>query len=632
MRRWFARLAIHRKLFVVSLLVTTVALVLATLSLAVVDLVRYRATATGDTGSLAEVLAENSAAAVAFNDPGAARTTLATVRRRPTVQRACLYLPDGSLFAGFERSPQFACPPAMPREVTWRVVAGSAPVRRNDRVLATVYVERDLQELGTRMAIAGITGLGMVVLVGSVTLALANRLHRTVTRPITQLASVARSIQPDAREVALPDITASDDEVGDLVRAFTDMLRRLHDGNARLVESNQMLRRQRADREQLLAREREANRLKDEFLAAVSHELRTPLNAITGWVQVLATTNPQAATTAKAIESIARNARAQARVIEDLMDVSRIATGKLNIRFDVVDLREVAESAVEAARAPARAKRIALALRAPDDVCFVNGDRDRLQQIVGNLLSNAIKFTPQGGMVSVALTHASGSYELTVTDTGIGIPASFLPHVFDRFRQADGSSTREYSGLGLGLSIVKELTELHGGVVTASSPGPNLGASFTVRLPHLDGLRALDVVPAEAAEDAGTVTLAGIRVLAVDDNADALEVLASSLAHRGADVRVATTGEAAMREWEREPADVLICDLAMPQMDGFAVLRGIQERDRSAGRHTAAIALTAHASSDYSARARDAGFHRHVAKPCDFDELALAVRSAFEQV
>jgi CheY-like chemotaxis protein len=262
----------------------------------------------------------------------------------------------------------------------------------------------------------------------------------------------------------------------------------------------------------------------------------------------------------------------------------------------------------------------------------VNGDRDRLQQVVWNLLSNAIKFTPPGGAVSVSLKLENGTCELSVSDTGAGISPAFLPHVFDRFRQADGSITREHGGLGLGLAIVKELTELHGGVVVAASPGPGLGASFTVRLRQLASRRASGLRPAVPELGPQAMALAGITILAVDDNPDALEVLSASLALRGAEVRTAWGGEEALREWERQPADVLICDLAMPRVDGFDVLRGVRARDKATGRVTAAIALTAHASPAYQARTSEAGFDRHISKPFEVEELVQAVLGALERV
>jgi signal transduction histidine kinase/ActR/RegA family two-component response regulator len=629
-RRWFAQLPIHRKLVVMALEVTTTALVLAMLGLMAIDLWRYRITAKDDTASLARVIAENTSAAVTFKDAEAARNSLSTVRVRPTIQRSCLYLPNGMLFAGFAKSADFTCPASQPSREPWRVVAGAAPVVRNGRVIGTVFVERDLPEIGARIAVAGFTGLGMLLLAGAAAYAVAHRLHRSVSTPITELASAARAIGPESKGELLPQVHAGEDEVGDLVRAFNDMLGRVQYATTRLVESNEQLRRQEADREQLLLREREANRLKDEFLAAVSHELRTPLNAIVGWVQILSTTTANEQTIAKAIASIGRNAKAQTRVIEDLVDVSRIVTGKLNLRFDPVDLREVAESAVDVIRSTAQVKGVTLTVTLPREPCFVSGDRDRLQQIVWNLLSNAVKFTPHGGDASLVLRRLAHGFELEISDTGAGISASFLPNVFDRFRQADGSTTREHGGLGLGLAIVKELSELHGGVVTASSEGANRGATFTVRLPELAGFQPSFSAPIEQTH-AESAILSGVVVLAVDDNIDALDVLATSLASSGATVRMAATGDAALREWDREPADVLICDLAMPHMDGFEVLKGIRARDIARGRVTPVIALTAHASDEYQTRTRAAGFDFHVSKPYQIGDLVRTVLAAMER-
>jgi signal transduction histidine kinase/CheY-like chemotaxis protein len=618
---WFGRLPIHRKLVVMALVVTAAALALATAGLVALDIWRYRDAAEDDTTALAMVVAENTAAAVLFQDQDAARESLASVRVRPMMRRACLYLPDGTLFAGFERAPEFSCAAPQAARRVWTVVAGTAPVTRNDRTIGTVYVERELSDVQARIAVALLSGLVMLLAAGTVATALAHRLHRSVSAPIAELAAAARSVGGGDASDALPSIEPGPDEVGDLVRAFSDMLRRVS-------EANEELRRKEAEREQLLLREREANRLKDEFLAAVSHELRTPLNAILGWVQILGATTASEQTTARAIASIARNAKAQTRVIEDLVDVSRIATGKLTLRFDPIDLREAVEGAVDAIRAAAQVKHIAFSVELPAHVCLVNGDRDRLQQVVWNLLSNAVKFTGTDSSIAIVTRDLGSVYEVVVSDTGRGIPADFLPYVFDRFRQADGSMTREHGGLGLGLAIVKEITELHGGTVEVASPGPGRGATFTVRLPAL--IAAADPTGVLVDPEPGLCAdaLAGVRVLAVDDNQDALDVISAALASAAADVRTASSGAAAVAEWDREPADVLVCDLAMPEMDGYDVLRRIRRRDALAGRFTPAVAISAHAAEEHLARSLRAGFARHLVKPCRNDDLVRAVAAA----
>jgi signal transduction histidine kinase len=315
---------------------------------------------------------------------------------------------------------------------------------------------------------------------------MADRLTRRVSTPIAKLATAAGRIGHEGQDrQPLLDIAAPPDEVGQLVEAFRAMVGRLLESNETLRNEVKERRKVEIEREALLERERQTSRLKDEFLAAVSHELRTPLNAILGWVQMLGTMNPDAAMTAKAVASIGRNARAQTRVIEDLLDVSRIITGKLQLRMEPVDLRTVLEGAVEVIRPAAAAKCIELRAEMPETICLVNGDQDRLRQVFWNLLSNAVKFTPADGTVSIGLRLVDGNYELSVTDNGVGIKPQFLPFVFDRFRQADGSMTREHGGLGLGLSIVKELIEGHGGSVSVTSPGEGQGATFLIRLAPL---------------------------------------------------------------------------------------------------------------------------------------------------
>ena len=613
MKRWFTRLPIHRKLVVMALLVSTVALVIANTGLTIIDAWRYRTTAFDEAVSAARVIAENTAASVRFKDVEGARGSLESLRVRPSVTRACLYLAEGPLFAQFTRSSDLACPPRQPPASDRQMshVAGAAPVTSNDRIIGTVIVERDLSDLWTRLVVAGLTSLAMLILAGSAALLLADRLNRTVSGPITQLAAAARAIRPDDHSFAPPQVAASDDEIGDLVRAFSEMLRRVQTASA--------------EREQLLVREREASRLKDEFLAAVSHELRTPLNAIVGWVQILTTTAASEQTVARGIAAIARNARAQTRVIEDLVDVSRFATGKMNIRFDPVDFREVIDNAVEVSRAAADASGVALRVDVGRDPCLVNGDRDRLQQVVWNLLSNAIKFTLAGGTIDVVLAPVDDVVELRVIDSGGGIPASFLPHVFDRFRQADGSMTREHGGLGLGLAIVKELTELHGGTVAASSEGVGRGSTFTIRLPRMAGTRPERSAAGRRPFGDAASPLAGLHIVAADDNEDSLDVLAEMLSAAGACVRVVAGGAAAIREWEREPADVFLCDLAMPGLDGFEVLKAIRRIDDRDGRRTPAVALTAHVSDDYRRESLRAGFDAHLSKPFDAAHLAAAL-------
>jgi CheY-like chemotaxis protein len=382
-----------------------------------------------------------------------------------------------------------------------------------------------------------------------------------------------------------------------------------------------------AEREVLLERERQASRLKDEFLAAVSHELRTPLNAILGWLQVLSTTPPSEQTLVKALASVRRNAHAQNRVIEDLLDVSRIITGKLELQLAAIDLRAVIESALETMAPTATAKTIHIDSSMPPIACMVHGDYDRLRQIAWNLLSNAVKFTAPGGAIQLRLIPAMDNVVLSVTDTGIGIAAPFLPYVFDRFRQADGSTTRQFGGLGLGLAIVKELTDLHGGTIEVRSEGEGKGSTFILTLPRFVDRPHIDVA---AATVEPLPRLDGVEVLAVDDNLDALEVASAALSEVGASVRQALSADDAMTLWQLAPSDVVLCDLAMPFADGFELLRRLRLTD-VAGASVPVIAVTAYASEHYRQGCLDAGFRAHVAKPYDTAELIRTVARAVER-
>jgi signal transduction histidine kinase/CheY-like chemotaxis protein len=622
MKRWFDNLPVHRKLVAMAVLVSSTAMLIAATGLMILDVVRYRASAQDDAITFARIIAENTAAAVTFRDPADASETLASVRVRDAVTRACIYLEDGRLFVGYERSPDLTCPPTVPLEPAEGSVQAAVPIVRNNRTWGLVHVERDLSDLGARIAVTAASAAAMLVFAGILAFAIAQRLNRTISRPIAELASAASKVGREA-QYEVPQIEAPHNEIGALVHSFQNMVARVRDANEGLLREIDERRRIEAERERLLIREREANRLKDEFLAAVSHELRTPLNAILGWVQILGSTKPDEKTMAKAVSVITRNVHAQTRVIEDLVDVSRIVTGKLPLQLEALDLQLPVEAALEVVRPQGDSKGITIDLHHADRPCIVTGDRDRLQQIVWNLLSNAIKFSDPGGRITVTTRAGESWHEIEVRDEGAGIPPEFLPYVFDRFRQADGSMSREHGGLGLGLAIVRDLTEMHGGTVHVASAGKGTGATFSVRIPA----RAGAIPDAQAATAGNNPELRGVTVLAVDDNPDALEVVAMTLRSAGASVRTATSGAEAIAAWRREPADILLCDLAMPETDGFAVLRQIREYDATRGRTTRAIAVSAHASDDHRRKTNDAGFAHHLAKPYQTNDLLRAVSS-----
>ena len=385
----------------------------------------------------------------------------------------------------------------------------------------------------------------------------------------------------------------------------------------------------------LLYREaQEANRLKDEFLATLSHELRTPLTSILGWTNLLRSVRFDDATAARALETIERNARSQKQLVDDLLDASRIITGKLRLEMRPTELKSVVESACEAARPAAQAKGIELSLALDDAASLVAGDAERLQQVVWNLLSNAVKFTPEGGRVEVRLAREATQARISVTDTGEGIKAEFLPFVFDRFRQADQTTTRTHGGLGLGLAIVRHLVELHGGTVSATSAGEGQGATFAVRLPLLEYAKRGETARSETGQRDGDAaelaarraTLGGLRILVVEDEPDTRVLLGKALERYGATVEACELADEALAALERRSFDCILSDIAMPGEDGYTFIEKLRERDAARGDgQTPAIALTAYAREEDRQRALAAGFQLHLAKPIAPKELAAAV-------
>jgi PAS domain S-box-containing protein len=407
--------------------------------------------------------------------------------------------------------------------------------------------------------------------------------------------------------------------------------------NARLFETAHKAAQ---EREALLESERHArteaeraSAMKDEFLATLSHELRTPLTAILGWAQALRVGKSSEAEMRQGLETIERNARMQTQLIEDLLDMSRITSGKLRLDIQPVDPMQFIEAAIEAVRPAAEAKSIRLQRVLDPGAGPVSGDPSRLQQVVWNLLSNAIKFTPKGGKVQVVLQRVNSQVEIGVTDTGIGIEPQFLPYVFDRFRQADASTTRSVGGLGLGLAIVKQLVDMHGGCVSVASAGPNRGATFTVLLPLAAVHRSSDAVrthPKGLSYDSFDLRcpdLSGITVLVVDDAEDSRVLVQRLLEECHARVLTAASGAEGLRLIDSVHPDVLVSDIGMPDMDGYQFLRAVRALGPDRGGHLPAVALTAFARLEDRTRALRAGYLAHLAKPIEAAELMATLAS-----
>ena len=384
-----------------------------------------------------------------------------------------------------------------------------------------------------------------------------------------------------------------------------------------------------AEREQLLERERlareqaeAANRIKDEFLAVLSHELRTPLNPIIGWIQLLRKGGLDQKISAIALETIERNAKLQTQLIEDLLDISRILQGKLTLKLDAVDLAATIEAAQETVRLAAEAKSIALQAELEPTPRSLWGDANRLQQVIWNLLSNAVKFTPPEGRVHIALTYSDTEAHIIVQDTGKGISPEFLPFVFDTFRQADGTITRTFGGLGLGLAIVRQIVELHGGTVVAQSAGEGSGATFTVRLP----LRATALPVSHSHETTvQPLSLQGVRLLVVDDEADTQALLTFILEQAGARVVAVASAAAALETLQTFIPDVLLSDIGMAEMNGYSLLRQVRSLTPEQGGTIPAIALTAYVGEYDQQQALAAGFQQHLSKPVEPEILVKAI-------
>ena len=395
------------------------------------------------------------------------------------------------------------------------------------------------------------------------------------------------------------------------------------------------------DRSRLLSNEKmarndaeRANRLKDEFLATISHELRNPLNAIMGWAHMMRQGQLSPANVDRAVETIYRNAKSQSQLVADLLDVSRIISGKLRLDVRTVDLIYIVNAAIDSIRPAADAKSIRLQTKLDPAAGPISGDADRLQQIVWNLLTNAVKFTPKGGRIEINLQCVDSHVEIVISDSGIGISKDFLPHVFDRFRQADASTTRIHGGLGLGLSIVHQLVDLHGGTISVQSEGENKGATFTISLPFVGVVNNQEEAePAHSTHSEEIITLAGLpsleglKVLVVDDEADTRELIREVLKECGSEVITSGSVQEALLALEEHKPDILISDLGMPDEDGYSLISKIRALPSDRGGHIPAAALTAYARAEDRMRVLRSGFQFHLPKPVDSAELVTVVAS-----
>ena len=600
----FNRLSIRQRLTLMLMLLSGAVLGLAAVAFVMWDFYRFRADMQADHLTQARVVLENTAAAVTFRDPDAAGETLEMLEIHPHTQVACLYLSSGQLFASrVFRDAVDTCPagatPGLQVTSTRMFVTEQLARGRDTGAMLMIGVDLDghRERIRTQAtAVAGIIAAGLLV-----SFLLANILQRMVARPIGALAATARNIA-DRGDYSIRAAAPSGDEIGVLVQAFN-----------RMLDEIQASQRERAE---LLDREQQANRLKDEFLATLSHELRTPLNAIVGWVHLLRRGQLPAEEAKHALERIDRNAHAQARLVQDLLDVSRITSGKLLLDIRDMDLATVALNAIDACRPAAEARQVLL--QAHFTGAFPTmGDPDRLQQVLWNLITNAVRFTPAHGTVTVSIARADSTDKIEVRDTGAGIEPQFIPFMFEPFRQADAASTRAHGGLGLGLTIVRRLTEMHGGTVSVVSDGLGKGATLTVKLP----VRRPAPAPIPAlAQRHRVASLTDATVLVVDDDPDTLRLLESTLRLAGARPITADSVAEAVRRVHGIPLDAMVSDIAMPGQDGYTLITLLKDR-LGAAMPEATVALTAYASRADRERALAAGFREHLAKPVNPEVL-----------
>jgi signal transduction histidine kinase/ActR/RegA family two-component response regulator len=414
----------------------------------------------------------------------------------------------------------------------------------------------------------------------------------------------------------------------DNARLFKDLREREAQLKAAAQEREQILESERAARSEA----ERLGHLKDEFLATLSHELRTPLNAIQGWATLLRQRTVTQEDLQRGLETIDRNVRAQGQIINDLLDMSRIISGKLHLEVQPVQLHEIITAAIDTVRQSALGKRIRILPVLDSSISLVRGDPNRLQQVLWNLLSNAVKFTPQGGRIQVVLERVNSHAEITVEDSGVGIRPEFLPYVFDRFRQADPTTSRRYGGLGLGLSIVKTLIEMHGGSVRVKSPGENLGSTFVVALPisylqeETQRLRQ-PTIATQALDTIELPRLDKVTVLIVDDEPDGRMLIARILEGRGALPTCASSAEEALAHLRRERYNILLSDIGMPDLDGYELIRQVRALDSDRRAPIPAIAITAYARTEDRQRSLLAGYQMHLAKPIEARELVAAIAS-----
>jgi signal transduction histidine kinase/ActR/RegA family two-component response regulator len=619
------RHSISRKLMLVVLATTFTGLLLSTLGILAYDIRSYQGAWVDDLRTQAELIARNSAPAVSFNDPKAARENLAMLRLRPTILAGAIYGPDGALFASYSRDGErFEVPPQALSQgvrIEGEHIVLSYALSADHELALTVYL-RARYELWERLRnyalILGAVMLGSLLLAGLISL----WLQADFIRPILAVTSVAREVM-QRRDFKLRVKKTTSDEIGVLVDAFNDMLNEVGQRAAALEASNRKLEREMAERRSAEQALRLADKRKDEFLATLAHELRNPLAPLMNGLEIMRLDKSGNAATHKAREVMERQLRQMVRLVDDLLDVSRITTGKLVVRKSRVALQAVLQNAVELSASFIEMRGHTLEVALPEAPVWLDADATRLSQVFSNLLNNAAKYTNAGGRIRVAASVAGGNARVEVTDNGIGIAPTMLPLVFDMFIQADYSLERSNAGLGVGLSLARRLVELHDGRLEAHSDGADCGSTFTVTLPLAHGGAA--PVSASKPGEATSLGLAPRRILLADDNVDFVHSLESLLSGLGQEVCVTHDGEQAYAAAKDFLPEFAFLDIGLPKLNGYGLARRL--RAHAATRDCVLIAVTGWGQERDRELARDAGFDHHMVKPVEPAQLhALLAR------
>ncbi|MBW8900528.1 MAG: response regulator [Massilia sp.] len=606
---------VRGKLILMAVSTTFVALLGASLAMLLFDLRAFQRYWTDDLMTQADIMARVTAPALTFNDEETARQNLAVLRVRPQILAAAIYTSDGARFATYAAAPNQSIP-ARPAPSGYRIEGGEVAVFRNivenGEMVGTVYL-RSRYGLVDRLlsygAILGAVMLGALVIAGLV----ASRLQAAITRPLAAVTNVARQVM-QRRDFTLRVPGNDSGEIGVLVAAFNDMLAEIGRRSHALQEANATLEHEMQVRERAEEALRLADRRKDEFLATLAHELRNPLAPIRTGLDILRLRSGDAQATQRATDIMERQLRQMVRLVDDLLDVSRINTGKFTIKSGRVELKAVVNDALEVVRPYIELHGHELVIDLPDRPVFLNGDATRLAQILSNLLNNAAKYTNRGGRVGLKATVDDRTLKLVVSDTGIGIAPDMLDTVFEMFVQVDSTLERSNAGLGVGLSLARKLVELHGGSIEAHSAGVGHGSQFVVRLPIV-----VDPELPAKPTPASFISAETYRILLADDNVDFVNSIGALLTAMGHSVVITHNGTDALAAAKRFCPDYAFLDIGLPQMSGYDLARGI--RDLSCCTMTVMVAVTGWGQEKDRQLAFEAGFDHHMVKPVRFEQI-----------